>query len=72
MSTRAQIVVEGIEEVKFYKHSDGYPEGVLPVLEPFVQGFLQKEGGTRNTCWPGWWWPLWWPGATSRGRWATG
>lgn len=44
MSTRAQIVVEGIEEVKFYKHSDGYPEGVLPVLEPFLKGFLKRRG----------------------------
>jgi len=46
MSTRAQIVVEGIEEVKFYKHSDGYPEGMLPVLEPFLKGFLKRRG-----CW---------------------
>lgn len=44
MSTRAQIVVEGIEEVKFYKHSDGYPIGVLPVVEPFVKGFLRRRG----------------------------
>jgi hypothetical protein len=44
MSTRAQIVVEGMEEVKFYKHSDGYPEGVLPVLEPFLKGFLKRRG----------------------------
>lgn len=44
MSTRAQIVVEGLEEIKLYRHSDGYPEGVLPVLEPFVQDFLQKKG----------------------------
>lgn len=44
MSTRAQIVVEGIEEVKFYKHSDGYPIGVLPVLEPFLKGFLKRRG----------------------------
>lgn len=46
MSTRAQIVVEGLEEVKLYKHSDGYPIGVLPVVEPFVKGFLRRRG-----CW---------------------
>jgi hypothetical protein len=44
VSTRAQIIVEGLEEIKFYKHSDGYPEGVLPVLEPFLEGFLKRQG----------------------------
>lgn len=44
MSTRAQIVVEGLEGIKFYKRSGGYPEGVLTVLEPFLEGFLKRQG----------------------------
>jgi hypothetical protein len=43
MSTRAQIQVEG-SKVLVYKHHDGYPEGVLPWLEPFVQDFIKRRG----------------------------
>lgn len=43
MSTRSQIYVEGTG-VYIYKHSDGYLEGVLPTLEPFVKFFLKERG----------------------------
>ena len=44
MSTRAQIVVEKNEKVKFYKHSDGYPSGVLPVLRDLLPLFAKHRG----------------------------
>jgi hypothetical protein len=43
MSTRAQILVEG-QPCKIYKHSDGYPEGVLPFLAPYVATFMKHRG----------------------------
>jgi hypothetical protein len=43
MSTRAQIQIEG-SDVLIYKHQDGYPEGVLPTLKPFVDSFFQNRG----------------------------
>lgn len=43
MSTRCQIKVEG-EEVLFYKHSDGYPDGVLPTLTDIVAKFKAARG----------------------------
>ena len=43
MSTRAQITIDGEDggmfELSVYKHSDGYPEGVLPFLRQFVAEF---------------------------------
>ena len=37
MSTRATIQFKGRDEVYFiYKHSDGYPEGVLPELDKLM------------------------------------
>lgn len=44
MSTRAQIIVEGNGGVKIYKHSDGYPEGVLPVLQKLLPRFKESRG----------------------------
>jgi hypothetical protein len=51
MSTRCQIGFYGKGEKdlkKFqallYKHSDGYPEGVLPIIEPFLKEFNAKRG----------------------------
>lgn len=48
MSTRCQIVVMEDETtmypVKIYKHSDGYPSGVLPWLEPFARAFAADRG----------------------------
>jgi len=43
MSTRCQIKVEGAD-VLFYKHSDGYPDGVLPTLEDVVAKFKTARG----------------------------
>jgi hypothetical protein len=38
MSTRANIVItDGEESLWFYKHSDGYPEGVMPILQKLLQ-----------------------------------
>lgn len=47
MSTRSQIVVKG-SDVKIYKHSDGYPEGVLPALVPFAHHFLTARGNDEE------------------------
>lgn len=51
MSTRAQICIkrdtEGFKDtggIYIYKHSDGYPEGVLPTLAPFVERFTKNRG----------------------------
>ena len=48
MSTRCQIATvdrDGrLYPVKIYKHCDGYPEGVLPVLEPFAAEFHARRG----------------------------
>ena len=43
MSTRAQMQVEG-NPVLIYKHLDGYPDGVLPTLEPFLKTFVKRRG----------------------------
>lgn len=38
MSTRAQIIIkDGYDELWFYRHSDGYPEGVKPTLDRFCE-----------------------------------
>ena len=55
MSTRCQIAFyskqpetnkELIENVKtiLYKHHDGYPEGILPVIKPFLIEWSKKRG----------------------------
>lgn len=48
MSTRAQIVImeddNTVYPVKIYKHYDGYPEGVIPILAPFTLEFAQGRG----------------------------
>jgi len=47
MSTRAGVIIkDGHDELHFYRHSDGYPEGTLPTLEKFLN--LVKEGKIRN------------------------
>jgi len=43
MSTRCQIEVSG-EPVRLYKHSDGYPSGVMPILEKVVAEFELARG----------------------------
>ena len=38
MSTRCNIILkEGNEKIIFYKHSDGYPEGTMPLLTRFIE-----------------------------------
>lgn len=38
MSTRANIIVtDGTDSLIFYRHSDGYPKGVMPMLERFLE-----------------------------------
>jgi len=45
MSTRAQIKLKDSEDnIHIYKHSDGYPQGVMPVLAPFVERFMKNRG----------------------------
>lgn len=48
MSTRCNIVVTdaGGDKLYFYKHSDGYPSGILPILRRFLK--LLKEGKIRD------------------------
>lgn len=47
MSTRANIVVkDGREKLIFYRHSDGYPEGTMPLLEKFLNEI--KIGNIRD------------------------
>ncbi len=44
MSTRANIVIKsGDDELWFYRHSDGYPEGALPPLEKFLSWVRERK-----------------------------
>lgn len=49
MSTRAQILVteDNAGGVLFYRHSDGYPDGVMPSLAEFL-GMVQSGKIRRN------------------------
>lgn len=51
MSTRCQIGIytddkKALKDYSalLYKHCDGYPEGVLPVIEPFLKDFAFRRG----------------------------
>jgi hypothetical protein len=47
MSTRANIIIkDDRDKMYFYRHSDGYPEGVKPTLSKLLE-FL-KAGNLRN------------------------
>ena len=47
MSTRCQVIVKDkYDELWFYRHCDGYPDGVKETLEKFL--LLVKEGKIRN------------------------
>ncbi len=49
MSTRCQVIIKDqYSEVWFYRHSDGYPDGVMPSLEKFL-GWV-KEGRIRDNA----------------------
>ena len=49
MSTRAAIIIrdQHNDELCFYRHSDGYPEGTMPSLEKFL-GWV-KDGRIQNS-----------------------
>lgn len=49
MATRAQIAVEG-SSIMIYKHNDGYPNGVMPVLEDLAKMFLVERGNDPEYC----------------------
>lgn len=42
--------VEGAHPFCVYKHSDGYPTGVLPVLVPFAENFGKHRGHDPEYC----------------------
>ena len=47
MSTRANIIVKDqYSELWFYRHSDGYPEGAMPLIARFVKAV--NEGRLRS------------------------
>ena len=47
MSTRANIIItDGHNELIFYRHCDGYPDGTLPSLNQFLD--LVKTGKIRD------------------------
>ncbi len=47
MSTRCNIIIkDACSKLYFYRHSDGYPEGAMPVLEKFLA--LVKAGKIRD------------------------
>lgn len=47
MSTRANIIIkDGKYKLYYYKHSDGYPEGTLPILNKFLDAV--KSGDIRD------------------------
>ena len=49
MSTRCQVIVkDSYDEVWFYRHSDGYPEGVKETLSTFISWV--KEGKIRDNA----------------------
>jgi hypothetical protein len=48
MSTRANIILkDGDSKLIFYRHSDGYPEGTLPILNAFLDRV--KSGELRDS-----------------------
>ena len=47
MSTRANIVIKDRHDTLwFYRHSDGYPEGAMPLLQKFMDAV--KDGTIRD------------------------
>jgi len=47
MSTRANVIIkDGYNQLFFYRHSDGYPEGTMPTLNEFLE--LVKSGKIRK------------------------
>ena len=55
MSTRSNIVLkDGHDEMWFYRHSDGYPEGAMPLIAKFVEwvnkGKIRSHPGQSAGC----------------------
>ena len=50
MSTRCQVVIKDgyNEQIIFYRHSDGYPEGAMPTLQKFMD--WQRRGLIRDNA----------------------
>ena len=48
MATRCVIKVEGINQVKVYKHWDGYPAATLDWLKDFNSDFVKVRGEEDN------------------------
>jgi hypothetical protein len=44
MGTRALVNIEGFNVATLYVHYDGYPENMLPILEPFAADFIKQRG----------------------------
>jgi len=44
MSTPCVIVVEGNGDAGIYKHWDGYPEEMIPMLKMFIERFMDERG----------------------------
>ena len=55
MSTRANVIIQEtinlsaymrpnrVDKLYFYRHSDGYPEGVMPILEKFIKWIKEDK-----------------------------
>jgi len=55
MSTRANIIIkDSQEQIFFYRHSDGYPEGALPTLKKFMSWVKEKRIRDNVTQAAGW------------------
>lgn len=55
MSTRANIVIKsGREKLFFYKHSDGYPSGTMPLLETLLNRVKSGEYRDNVGQFSGW------------------
>jgi len=56
MSTRCQVVVRDSfgDEIMFYRHSDGYPEGAMPTLQKFmgwVRRGIIRDNAEQSSGW---------------------
>ena len=55
MSTRCNVVVkDGYQELWFYRHHDGYPESILPDLEPVMQKLRYGKLRDNASQFAGW------------------
>ena len=63
MSTRANVIIEAkgswggtsyVNRLYFYRHSDGYPEGVMPTLNKFIEWLKADKIRNNLTQSAGW------------------